>query len=99
MKTSQPVSGGEKPDQGRRHWLYRTENLPKLWVIQILVLLLALLPEAFVHHHPHFLDQGFALDAGLGFYAWYGFLSCAGMVALAKVLGIFLKRKDTYYDE
>jgi hypothetical protein len=81
------------------HWLYRRENLPKLWAIQLLVLALALLPEFFIHHHPHFEGQGFTLDGGFGFYAGYGFLACAGMVALAKVLGIFLKRKDSYYDE
>lgn len=85
--------------KGRKHWLYRSENLPKLWLIQILILVLALLPEFFLHHHPHFEESGFTLDGGFGFYAWYGFLTCAGMVALAKILGIFLKRKDTYYDE
>ena len=35
-----------------KHWLYRSENLPKLWFIQILILVLALLPEFFIHHHP-----------------------------------------------
>ena len=83
----------------KKHWLYRSENLPRLWTIQIAILLLALLPELFVHHHPHFAAEGFTLDAAFGFYAWYGFLACAGMVALAKTLGIFLKRKDTYYDD
>ena len=83
----------------RKHWLYRSENLPKLWLIQIVILVLALLPEFFVHHHPHVEQSGFTLDTSFGFFAWYGFITCAGMVALAKILGIFLKRKDTYYDE
>ena len=83
----------------RKHWLYRKENLPKLWLIQIVILLLALLPEFFIHRHLAFEEQRFALDGSFGFYAWYGFITCAGMVALAKILGIFLKRKDTYYDE
>jgi len=82
-----------------KHWLYRSENLPKLWFIQILILVLALLPEFFIHHHPHVEQTGFTLDTSFGFFAWYGFLACAGMVAGAKILGIFLKRKDTYYDE
>jgi len=87
-------------DQGeRKHWLYRSENLPKLWVIQIVILVLALLPEFFIHHHPHVEQSGFTLDTSFGFFAWYGFLTCAAMVALAKILGIVLKRKDTYYDE
>ena len=85
------------PEQPK-HWLYRSENLPKLWAIQIAVLVLALIPEFFIHHHPHFEDSGVTVDASFGFYAWYGFLACAGMVALAKILGIFLKRKDDYYD-
>lgn len=91
----QTQAGEEK----RKHWLYRSENLPKLWLIQIVILVLALLPEFFIHHHPHFEQAGFTLDGSFGFFAWYGFLTCAGMVAAAKILGIFLKRKDTYYDE
>jgi hypothetical protein len=83
----------------RKHWLYREENLPKLWLILGVILVLALLPEFFLQHHPHVADSGFALDTRFGFFAWYGFLACAGMVAVAKILGIFLKRKDTYYDE
>ena len=92
---SENQNGGEE----RKHWLYRSENLPKLWAIQIVILVLAVLPEFFIHHHPHFEQAGFTLDASFGFFAWYGFITCAGMVAAAKVLGIFLKRKDTYYDE
>lgn len=83
----------------KKHWLYRKENRPKLWWIQIGILLLVLLPEFYMHHHPHFADHGFTLDGSWGFFAWYGFLSCAGMVAAAKILGIFLKRKETYYDD
>jgi hypothetical protein len=82
-----------------RHWLYRPENWPKLWAIQIVILVLVLLPDVFIHHHAHFKPQVFSLDASPGFYAWYGFVTCAGMVALAKVLGIFVKRDESYYDE
>ena len=94
MKTST-----ENKQTEPKHWLYRQQNLPKLWVIQIVILVLALLPEFFIHHHLYFEKQGFVLDGSFGFYAWYGFITCAGMVALAKILGIFLKRKDTYYNE
>lgn len=102
--TDRPEESRTAPPDGHssaqhRHWLYRAENLPRLWLAMAGVLLLALLPEFFVHHHPHFAERGFTWDAGFGFYAWYGFLSCAAMVALAKILGIFLKRRDSYYDE
>ena len=82
-----------------KHWLYRRGNLPRLWAIQAVILLLALVPEFFVHHHAHFTEQGVQVDATFGFFAWYGFLTCTAMVVGAKILGIFLKRKDTYYDD
>jgi hypothetical protein len=81
------------------HWLYRPETWPKLWAIQIAILVLAVLPELFIHAHAHFDPERFSLDLSPGFFAWYGFITCAGMVALAKVLGLFLKRDDTYYDD
>jgi hypothetical protein len=83
----------------RTHWLYRPENQPKLWALLFLILLLSLLPELFIHHHSHFPQLAFKLDTRVGFYAWYGFITCAAMVVLAKVLGIFLKRPDDYYDD
>lgn len=84
---------------GNKHWLYRRANRPKLWLAQIAILVAAVLPEFFIHRHLNFEDEGFLLDGAFAFYAWYGFVACAGMVAVAKVLGIFLKRRDTYYDE
>ena len=92
-------NSSENTQTERKHWFYRKENLSRLWVIQIAILLLALLPEFFIHHHSYFDKQEFILEGSFGFFAWYGFITCAGMVALAKILGIFLKRKDTYYDE
>ncbi len=78
------------------HWLYRPENKRKLWALLYVILSLALLPEFFVQHHPHFPNVG--LDTVWGFFAWYGFLTCAAMVIVAKLLGWLLKRPDNYYD-
>ncbi len=86
-------------NENNKHWLYRKENLPKLWIILIIILILTLIPEFIIHHHPHFEDQGLHLDASWGFSGWYGFVTCAAMVIGAKGLSLFLKRKDTYYDE
>lgn len=33
-----------------------------------------------------------------GFYAAWGFLSCVALVALARLLGWWLKRPDDYYE-
>ena len=83
----------------QKHWLYREENRKKLWGIQFVILVLVLIPELFVHHHAHFEASGIQVDASFGFYAWYGFATCAAMVVVAKILGVLLKRKDTYYDD
>ncbi len=40
----------------------------------------------------------FGLDGWFGFSAAYGLLTCVAMIIVAKVLGIFLKRRDSYYE-
>ena len=82
-----------------KHWLYRKDNRPRLWVVQICLLVLVVLPEFFVHRHAHFESLGTQLDASWGFFAWYGFLTCAAMVVGAKLLGALLKRDERYYDD
>lgn len=64
----------------------------------VIILLITILPEFFIHHHASFEDQGVHIDGSWGFYAWFAFMSCFVMVVLAKVLGIFLKRNQDYYD-
>ncbi len=86
-------------ESAQKHWLYREENRKKLWGFQIVILVLVLVPEFFVHHHAHFESKGIFIDASWGFFAWYGFATCAAMVIAAKILGVLLKRKDTYYDD
>lgn len=86
-------------DNKPKHWLYRPENLPKLWRIQVVILLLVVLPEFFIQRHAYFESLGIHVDGSWGFYAWYGFLTCMAMVVGAKLLGTFLKRREDYYDE
>lgn len=74
------------------HWLMRSTSIRRLWIGFGLVLALTLLAGAPVAQHAHF-----GIESGFGFYAWFGFLTCVGMVVFAKVLGIFLKRPDDYY--
>ena len=76
------------------HWLTRRETIRKLWIIFGLVLALTVLAEAFVAAEAHF-----SVEAIFGFNAWFGFLACAALIAFAKLLGLWLKRPDTYYDE
>lgn len=78
----------------RRHWLYRPENIRKLWHWGIGILALSVLAQIVFEVHGHF---GF--DDWFGFNAVYGFLTCTGMVLFAKLLGVFVKRGDTYYEK
>ena len=56
---------------------------------------LKVVADGAVEHHPHF-----GIDGTYAFHAWYGFAVCAGMVLVSKfVVGLLLKRRDTYYDD
>jgi len=83
------MSGDEE-----KHWLVRPETVRWLWRGGLLMLVSLVLADFFVHAHPYF-----KIDGTFGFYSWYGLVVCAAMVIFAKVLGVFLKRKDTYYDD
>ena len=76
------------------HWLVRPSSIRLLWRVFIAVLALTVVAEFLVEHHPHF-----AIEEAPAFGAWYGFLACAGMILFAKGLALFLKRRDTYYEQ
>jgi hypothetical protein len=65
-----------------------------LWIVFSVILILLLLADLVVQHHPLF-----GLDATFGFSAWYGFAACVVLVLLANTLGFILKRPDTHYDD
>ncbi len=77
-----------------KHWLVRKKTILLLWRGGIAILLMLVLADFFIHAHPYF-----GIDGTFGFYSWYGLVTCIAMVLFAKALGIFLKRKDTYYDD
>lgn len=81
-------------DQERnKHWLVRQSTIRLLWIIFAVILALTIIPDFFVEQYDHF-----GIEATFAFYAWYGFLTCVGFVVFAKLLGIFLKRDEKYYD-
>jgi hypothetical protein len=75
------------------HWLDQPRNHKILWAGFIVVLAATLVLEWIWPIHAHF-----GADDLFGFNALYGFLVCAAMIAFAKLLGLWLKRPDTYYD-
>lgn len=74
------------------HWLVRPATVRMLWIAFIVVLALTVLAGALVGHETHFTIEGV-----FGFSAWYGYLSCVGLILIAKAIGFFLKRPDGYY--
>ena len=68
-----------------RHTLKQTVR--RAWGWFVLTLIALLLLEFVVTLHPHY-----PLEKTLFFNAWYGFISCAGIIAVSKFLGLFLKR-------
>jgi len=80
-------------NEDEKHWLVRKKTIQLLWRGGMVILLLLVLADFFIHAHPYF-----GIDGTFGFYSWFGLITCVGMVLFAKALGIFLKRKDSYYD-
>jgi hypothetical protein len=76
------------------HWLVRKGTIVVLWVVGLSVIAGLTYGDVLLTPHPHF-----GLDGTFGFYSWYGLLTCVAMVLVAKFLGLFLGRKDTYYDD
>ncbi len=76
------------------HWLARRGTIRGLWWGFAAVLALVVLAEM-----PFSVKGYFGIDATFGFGAWFGFLSCLALVLIAKLLGAFLKRSETYYQE
>ncbi len=80
--------------QETKHWLVRPRTIRLLWIGFSVVLAALVLADTFVHGHP-----SFGLEGTFGFYAWYGLATCVAMVIVAKLLGMWLKRPDTHYDD
>lgn len=81
------------PEAVGSHPLYRPGVIRMLWIGAGVILGLLTLADILVHGHPYF-----GIDGTFGFFSWYGFVTCAAMVIVAKfVMGKILSRKDTYY--
>ncbi|HRD76029.1 MAG TPA: hypothetical protein PK264_08820 [Hyphomicrobiaceae bacterium] len=77
----------------RDHWLVRPSTIRLLWISGSLLLAALVALDLVVEHKPHF-----GIDGTFGFGAWFGFAACVAMVLFAKLLGVLLKRSDSYYD-
>ena len=78
----------------RKHWLVRPGTIRILWIAFAAILAALVVAGVFVRGYAYF-----TIDGIFAFNAWYGFLTCVAMVVAAKVLGVFIKRQDSYYDD
>ncbi|MBT8422407.1 MAG: hypothetical protein KJP03_04750 [Gammaproteobacteria bacterium] len=78
----------------QQHWLVRPSSIRLMWWVFACVLALTVLAQVVIKVKGYF-----GADGWLGFGAVFGFVSCVAMVFVAKALGVFLKREDTYYDD
>ena len=93
----QPPDSGVEPPVAPAgepvHPLVRPGTVRGLWIGFGAVLAVLVLGDLLIHPH-----AGFGIDGTFGFYAWYGLGTCVAMVLFAKGLGLFLKRRESYYD-
>ncbi len=75
------------------HWLVRPRTIRLLWIAFVAVLAATVAAGFLVDMHPHF-----EVESWPAFFAIFGFLACVAMVFGSKLLGMLLKREDTYYD-
>ncbi len=77
----------------KTYWLDRKENVTKVyrgvWALCAALFLI----EPWVHKH-----AAFTVEDLFGFYGWYGFFACVGLVLTAKALRRVLKRPEQYYE-
>jgi len=75
-----------------QHWLTQPRTVRRLWQGFIAILVLTVLAGLAVEAHPHF-----AVERVFGGYAIYGFVACAALIVIAKVIGFVVKRPESYY--
>jgi hypothetical protein len=71
----------------------RPENVRRLLGFFYAFLVVLLIGDFFVHKHAEF-----PWESAPAFFAAYGFVSCVGLIFMAKLLRMFIKRDEEYYD-
>lgn len=77
-------------------WFDKPQNLKRLKILSYIILAASVLAEFLVPSHgAHHLWEKIP-----GFYALFGFATCAVMIIVSKLLGQYwLKRDEDYYDK
>ncbi|HVS64708.1 MAG TPA: hypothetical protein VMT85_14530 [Thermoanaerobaculia bacterium] len=89
---SRPSAG-----RGKRHVWDDPQNVRRLIVFVFAACAVVALLDLAVHRHSPFEHGELALEGTWFFYAWYGFVSCVGLVLAAKLLRRLVMREPEYY--
>ncbi len=71
----------------------KPKNVKRLLNCFYVALVLLLIIDFFIHKHAEFPWEGVP-----DFFAAYGFVSCVLLIFIAKLLRIFIKRKENHYE-
>jgi len=71
----------------------KPENVKRFLVFFYVTLVVLLIVDFFVHKH-----ADFPWEDAPDFFAVYGFVSCVGLIFIAKLLRTFIKRDEEYYE-
>lgn len=72
----------------------RPTVIRRLWVFLYASCAILVIPDFFSRPTPDF-----GIDGMWGFYAILGFASCAVLILFSKAVGLFLKKREDYYDD
>ncbi len=77
-----------------RTWIDDPKNVDRIVYALYAVCALLVVIDPFVHKH-----GPFEIEHYWGFYAFYGFVACVGLVIAAKMLRVILMKPEDYYDQ
>ena len=77
-----------------QHWILKTENIKKLWIVSIILLTFLVLIQIIFPIKGHFEIEGW-----IGFGAWFGFIACVLMILFSKLLALLVKKSEDYYEK
>lgn len=91
-------------DDGKKHLWDDPANVKRFlkgffWTCLLFLLLDGLFVIDKFHKHLSFEEGVFTIEAWIGFFSVYGFISCALIVLIAKQLRKVLMRSEDYYDK
>ena len=92
-----PHNGGHQHFETPPHertWIDNPKNVDKIVYALYAVCALLVVIDFWVPKH-----GPFAIEHWFGFYAFYGFIACDGLVIAAKGLRVILMKPENYYDE